>query len=149
MHFKGPAWFCKEKVQFDILPAGSLKGNQYILYFWTFNIVPHKRLLKNLRNFGFNAKLIDWFSSFSQVRNQRVVLGDWDSDWCEVTSGVPQDSFIGPPLSVLCTNDLPNCVNRETKLYEDDSILMSAYSDPFDGIGLQRSIDVTDRTKDW
>ena len=58
--------------------------------------------------------------------------------------------MIGRLLFVLFINDLPNCVDCDGKLYADDNKLMSAYSEPLDGISLQRSIDaVTDWTKDW
>ena len=95
------------------------------------------RLLNKLRGYGLDGKFIDWFSSFLHGRKQRVALGDCKSDWSEVTSGVPQGSAIGPLLFVLCINGLPDCVNCESKLNADDSKLMSAYSDPLDGIGLQ------------
>ena len=72
-----------------------------------------------------------------QIRKQREVLGDFQSDWSEVTSKLSQGSVIGPLLFVLYMNYLPDCVNCESKLNADDSKLMSAYSDPLDGIGLQ------------
>ena len=77
-------------------------------------------------------------------------MGEILSDWRDILSGVPQGSVLGPLLFVIYINDLPDCVDCESKLYADDSKLLSAYSDPLDGISLQRSIDsVNDWTKDW
>ena len=136
-----------------ILLAGLCRGISrcYILgLLKAFVIVPHRRLLKKLRGYGVDEKLINWFGSFLQGRKQSVVLRDCESDWCDVTSGVPQGSVIGSLLFVLYINDLPDCVDCESKLYADDSKLMSAFSEPLDRISLQRSIDaVTDWTKDW
>ena len=110
-----------------------------------FDIVPHRRLLKILRD-----SLLEWFKSFLLDRRQRVVLGDSESDRGEVLSGVPQGSVLGPLLFVLYINDLPDSVECECKLYADDSKLISVVRNGIEGLGMQSNIDsVTNWTKDW
>ena len=48
--------------------------------------VAHRRLLIKLVCYRI---LLSWIKSFISNRQQRVVLGDAVSDWCEVSSGVP------------------------------------------------------------
>jgi len=112
-----------------------------------FDMVPHRRLLKKLNGYGVTGELYDWFASFLSNRRQRVVLGDCESSWCDVMSGVPQGSVL---LFVLYINDLPECVGCECKLYADDSKLISAIQNGLTALKLQNDIDsVTNWTKDW
>ena len=45
------------------------------------------------------------------------------SDWLTVTSGVPQDSLLGPLFFIVYINDLPRVISKDSSiaLYADDS----------------------------
>ena len=48
------------------------------------------------------------------------MVGDAESDWADVISGVPQGSFLEPILFVI-HNDLPENVESRVKMFADDS----------------------------
>ena len=61
------------------------------------------------------------------------------SDFLPVTSGVPQGSILGPLLSLLFINDMPDAISKETSLllFADDSKCFHLILGRNDGIKLQ------------
>ena len=52
------------------------------------------------------------------------------SDLNTITSGVPQDSILGPLLFVLLVNDLPKVTKQcSTMMYADDMVIFSSGKD--------------------
>jgi len=88
-----------------------------------FDKVPHRRLLSKLEYYGVQGKNVSWVKAFLSDRRQRVVVNGSQSDWCPVTSGVPQGSVLGPSLFLVYINDFVENLSSEIRLFADDSIL--------------------------
>ena len=54
------------------------------------------------------------------------MLNGQHSSWANVKAGVPQGSILGPLLSLIYINDLPNGFSSSAKLFADDTSLFSA-----------------------
>ena len=101
-----------------------VSGCVYIIYTdfsKAFDSVPHARLLKKVKSYGINGKLLKWIESFLSNRRQQVKVGESVSKWVPVKSGVPQGSVLGPILFVLFINDMPDTIQNTCKLFADDA----------------------------
>ena len=68
---------------------------------------------------------IDWLKSFLYDRTQQVIVEGSTSSICEVTSGVPQGSILGPVLFLIYINDITINIKSEIRLFADDIALQS------------------------
>jgi len=53
-------------------------------------------------------------------RQQHVVLNDRSSAWMNVTSGVPQESVVGPLLFILYVNNITDGLQSTLEMFADD-----------------------------
>ena len=90
-----------------------------------FDKVPHKRLISKLHSYKINEGVVKWIESFLTNRRQRVRVNGYFSFWCQVLSGIPQGSVLGPLLFIIFINDLAECCSNgsELFLYADDAKL--------------------------
>ena len=89
-----------------------------------FDKVWHKGLLYKLKSMGISGDLFNLLKNYLSCRLQRVVLNGQISSWRPVLAGVPQGSILGP-LPVY-TNDLPNELKSNTKLFAHDRSLFTS-----------------------
>ena len=66
---------------------------------------------------------------FLQDRKQRTVLNGQNSDWGDISAGVPQGSILGPLFFLVYINDLAADVKCNVKLFADDTSLFTVVED--------------------
>ena len=107
-----------------------------------FDKVPHGRLILKLRGLGIREPLIGWLEAFLRGREQRVVMGDYVSEWVDVLSGVAQGSVLGPTLFAAFVNDLPSGLSCTCKLYADDLKIIARVESEMDIRSLQADLNL-------
>ena len=105
-----------------------------------FDKVDHQRLMMKLHRLGINTGVITWIQSFLSGRYQRAVLDGETSDACPVLSVVPQGSVLGPCLSLMYINDMPENIQSNIRLFADDTIMYLTISNQSDCQDLQRDL---------
>ena len=72
---------------------------------------------------------INWFSSYSLIRTQKVSVNNVLSEHRYICCGVPQRSTLSPLLFLMFMNDLPLYTNDiPTDFYADDTTLFDINS---------------------
>ena len=86
-----------------------------------FDVVLQNKLITKLHNLGVCKQTLQWLIAFLSDRRQCVCLNSACSTSSYVTSGVIQESVLGPLLFTMYINDLPaQCPDCEIKLFADD-----------------------------
>ena len=72
--------------------------------------------------YGVHGTSYDWFRSYLDCRKQRCFINGSLSGDHFLTCGIPQGTILGPFLSIIYINDLPNCLsNPQPRMYADDT----------------------------
>ena len=79
---------------------------------------------------GIDGPSVSWFESYLSGRKQYVEVNGCQSEYGNVTCGVPQGSILGPLLFVIYVNDMIQSVNCDLYLYADDSALVVRGENP-------------------
>jgi hypothetical protein len=101
----------------------------YIDFSKAFDSVVYSKLFVKLSGYGIQYELLAWIKSFLLDRFQCVSIDGVQSDYCRVTSGVPQGSVLAPLFFILFINDLASLAENSAicKLFADDVKLYSCF----------------------
>ena len=86
-----------------------------------FDKVWYKGLIHKIKSYAVDSNLLNWFSSYLQDRQQRVLINKSSSSLCNVSAGVPQGSVLGPLLFIMYINDIAEKLISLTRLFADDT----------------------------
>ena len=127
----------------EILDQGGTIDTVYLDFMKAFDKVPHERLLHKLQYYGIDGPIHSWIRSFLTGRVQRVKVDSAASEWRNVTSGIPQESVLGPILFVIYINDMPEAVKNASTaaMFVDDTKLYRRTDTPNGPAELQEDLD--------
>ena len=133
---------------FNTLENGSRTDAIILDFSKAFDKVDHECLLKKLQSVGVEGNLLCWMRHYLTGRTQRVCIDGAASEQCDVTSGVPQGSVIGPLMFIIYINDIGNKITQNTtiRLFADDALLYRKIKSHEDQVILQ---DDLNRLMDW
>ena len=96
----------------------------YIDFQKAFDSVNHAKLIKKLKRFNLDSKLMDWIVNYFSNRAQKTIANNCTSKVMTITQGVPQGSILGPLFYILYANDLVDFLtNTCSTYYADDTVL--------------------------
>ena len=113
----------------------------YLDFAKAFDKVVHKKLLRKLWGYGIRGNLLNWIGSWLIGRKQRVVLNGEESDWIDVTSGVPQGSVLGHLLFIIYANDLELGIDCRVFKFADDTKMVVHVKSFEDSMKGQKSLE--------
>ena len=133
-----------------VLDGGDSLDIIFLDYQKAFDRVPHRRLIRKLHGYGIQGKLLNWIREFLSCRTQQVVVGNGQSSWSQVTSGVPQGSVLGPVLFLIYVNELPTVIQSSSKMFADDTKVYRSIKTPDDSRKLQEDLNALEKwSADW
>ena len=89
-----------------------------------FDTVDHQVVNSILSRLNMSPKVLNWFESYLTSCRQITKVNGTESNYKEVTCGVPQGSILGPLLFVLYINHLPDVISSDCFLYADDTAIV-------------------------
>ena len=94
-----------------------------------FDTIDHTILLNKLQCYGVRGSACNWFASYLHNRKQYVVFNKSESEYKEISCGVPQGSILGPLLFILYINDIEHVSDIiKPILFADDTSLFHSHA---------------------
>ena len=114
-----------------------------------FDTVHTKGLLAKIQSYGIHGNILRWLTSFLTQRRQKVLVNGKSSGWCDVLSGVPQGSVLGPIQFIFFINNMPDKITSMVHLFADDTKISLRLTNQNQNNDLQNDIDIewSDRWK--
>ena len=110
----------------------------YLDFSKAFDKVDFGILLHKLKSMGITDKLGKWFNHFLVNRTQSVRIPGGSSSDCQVISGVPQGTVLGPLLFLILMSDVDEGIsNSKIISFADDTRLYNSVSEVEDSDLLQ------------
>ena len=119
-----------------IYPKGQT-GIIFLHFSKAFDKVSHRKLLQKLSSYGFRGQSNSWIRNFLSSRTQTVLMDSERSTPCEVLSGVPQGTVLGPILFLININDIVDGLKSNINLFADDCALYRRIESEVDSRVLQ------------
>ena len=113
----------------------------YLDFSKAFDKVPHDKLLIKVEALGIRGQILAWVRDYLADRKQRVVINGEQSEFADVTSGVPQGSVLGPVLFLIYINDLDVGLSCNIKKFADDTKIYGQVNNEADCRKLQDDLD--------
>jgi len=90
-----------------------------------FDTVDHATLLKKLNDYGFRGPVLTFLASYLSNRKQFVNANGANSDYFDISYGVPQGSVLGPLFFNIYANEIAHLqLGLDVVQYADDTVLM-------------------------
>jgi hypothetical protein len=77
-----------------------------------FDTVNHQLLLNKLESIGLNGQALEWCQTYLHDRLQSVIINNVSSAPCQLITGVPQGSVLGPVLFSIYISDLTTILSK-------------------------------------
>ena len=109
------------------LDAGNYTNGVFADLKKAFDTVGHNILRENY--YGIRGVAKDWFRSYLGNPKQYVTLNGSNSSFKAILTGVPQESVLGPLLSLISIKDLCKCIKySETYHFADDTNVLLSHN---------------------
>ena len=99
----------------------------YVDFSKAFDSICHSKLLLKLESYGVSGRFLGIINHFLTGRSQVVKINNSVSEVCNISSGVPQGSVLGPILFIIYMNDLMSVLSPNVTItfFADDVKLFS------------------------
>ena len=114
----------------NALERGEYAIGIFIDFRKAFDTVDHGILLYKLYHYGVRGAAYDWFCDYLKNRTQLVSYHNTQSNYADISCGVPQGSILGPLLFLIYINDMAY-VSKQlfSVLFADDTNIFDTNSD--------------------